>query len=152
GRDMIEKNTWPHADDLAPYIQRLTTQLGQIRKAQQELGLASGRDGTLAKRIFPDGDRGRFAQVAISFSRKEMSKSSDLASDFKQTSWSVNLFLASASGQATEASSKFQQNVMDASSEVEIGMLVARVTIARDWFDAGVLERTRGMHSISETK
>lgn len=93
----------------------------------------------------------RFMTMQFLFTSDEMSRDHSESSQFKQTSWSVDLFFGSASGQDTSSSAASSTNSFDTSTAIEIGFKAAKVDISRGWFDPGVFKLSSGMNRLSET-
>jgi hypothetical protein len=94
----------------------------------------------------------RFMELQLSFTTSEMSKESQSSASFTQTSWSVDLFFGSASGQSSTSQAASAEHDIDSSTEIQIGLKAAKVDIDRGWFNPGIFKITDDMNRISKTK
>jgi hypothetical protein len=97
------------------------------------------------------GTSERFMTMQLSFSTDEMTNSSSSDSQFNQSSWSVDLFFGSASGQSSQSSSVSCSNSFDQNTAIEIGLKAAKVDISRGWFDPGLFKLSTNMNRLSST-
>jgi hypothetical protein len=95
------------------------------------------------------GTSDRFMELQLSFSTSDMQKDSTQSSSFSQTSWSVDLFFGSASGQSSTSSAASSEHDIDSSTEIQIGLKAAKVDVSRGWFDPGVFKLTGDMNSLA---
>lgn len=94
----------------------------------------------------------RFMTLQFSFDSSTMQSTSSSDSQFKQTSWGVDLFFGSASGQSSDSSSNFSKQAFDKSTSIEIAFKAAKVDIQRGWFNPGVFKLSNGMNRLSQRK
>jgi hypothetical protein len=91
----------------------------------------------------------RWMELQFSFSSDQMTSSSQQALLSTQTSWSVDLFLGSASGNTQTSSASNAQSMLSADTAVQIGMKATKVVINRPWFNPGLFKLTGGMNRLS---
>lgn len=131
-------------------LQQLVDSAGKVKELEQQLSMASSVSQGKLDNIFRDSDHGRFTLLDVNFSTKSLSEDSSLSTSFSQTDWSVDLFLASASGSKSESSSDFSKNVMSSEMDIQISMLVSKVDINRGWLDLGIFKQTADYARLSK--
>jgi hypothetical protein len=94
----------------------------------------------------------RFMSLQFAFNSTDMQSNTSSDSQFSQTSWSVDLFFGSASGQSSSSSSNFSKSAFDASTSIEIGFKAAKVDVSRGWFNPGVFKLSQGMNRLSSAR
>lgn len=97
------------------------------------------------------GTSERFMTMQLYFSSDDMKATSSTDSQFSQSSWSVDLFFGSASGQSSQSSSVSCSNSFDQSTAIEIGLKAAKVDISRDWFNPGLFKLSAKMNNLTST-
>jgi hypothetical protein len=150
--------------DLPILLARLQSQLNELDDMRRQLAAVSDApsnapkapalatiDPTVVRQpsVVKSDTSQRFMTMQFSFSSEEMSRDHSDSSQFKQTSWSVDLFFGSASGQKTDSSATSSTNSLDQKTAIEIGFKAAKVDISRGWFDPGVFKLSSGMNRLS---
>jgi hypothetical protein len=95
-----------------------------------------------------DGSQ-RFMELQLSFSKSDMESNSSTDTSFTQTSWSVDLFFGSASGNSSSSSAVTAKNSFEKDTEIKVGLKAAKVDIRRGWLDPGVFKLSSDMSRIS---
>lgn len=94
----------------------------------------------------------RFMSLQFAFETSSMEADSSAISKSSQTSFSVDLFFGSASGQSSDSSAVNTKNAVDSDTCIEIGFKAAKVDIGRGWFNPGVFKLTEGMTRLSQQR
>lgn len=138
-------------------LARLQAQLRDIEAMQSQVVLArpaglpvlGAAPTALRQEVSRSACSQRFMALKLSFSASDMSLDTHASSQFSQTSWGVDLFFGSARGGSSSASAVSASHSLDSSTEILVGLKVAKVDIDRDWFDPGLFKLTNNMSRLS---
>jgi hypothetical protein len=146
--------------NLQPMLQRLQALVSDVDTMWQQLGQSAAKgdapqptiplSGTSTARRSAASDR--FMRLAISFTADEMDATTTLSSSSSQTSWSVDLFIGSASGSSSSSKSHFDKSQLDSSTGIEVAFSAAKVEIQRGWFDPGVFQISGDLDALTSTR
>lgn len=153
---------------LQPYLARLQQQAADLDTLWDQLGISAARSQPAPTPPATMDDKGnaipapapvakrsagsdRFLDLTFYFETTDMTDSSSLQTSASQTSWSVSVFLGSASGSSSSSSSNSVHDMLDKGTAIEIGLKAMRVDVDREWFDPGVFALTRDLESVNAT-
>ncbi|CAA0118153.1 Uncharacterised protein [Halioglobus japonicus] len=78
--------------------------------------------------------------VQTTVSTSMMKSESNQSASSSNSSWGLNLFLASGGGEKHSAASNYMSNAANANSEIQIGMLCMKINIERPWMHPEIFD------------
>lgn len=88
-------------------------------------------------------DSDDWTSIILNLSRKDMESSERLNTYFSKRNWGVNFFFGSYGKSQEYHSTSFASNYMSSESNIQIGMLVKKVVIRRNWMNPEVLNQSQ---------
>lgn len=91
----------------------------------------------------------RFMTMQFAFETSQMEADSSQIDSSSQTSFSVDLFFGSASGQSSNSSAVNSKNSFDSETSIEIAFQATKVEVDRGWFNPGLFKLSKDMSRLS---
>lgn len=142
------------------YKKEIKTLYSNLKDAQEEVEeLKSKLDsailkeqGNLDNTLFPNAVEGRFMQVNLSANSAEMKQESQEKSSASSASTGVNFLFGGYHSASEEAYASAKEAMESSDFNLDIGFLVTKVNITRNWFNPGVFLLSEDMYHTSKNR
>jgi hypothetical protein len=138
-------------DQIDAQILNVQTQIqlaAAINQKPNDTGKVVDQDTSVAAVAPPEVPAG-YTQILIEASSATMDTQTDKQASASASTFGVNFWFGGYSSSKSEASSNFANSTGSESSNIQVGMNIAKVEIEREWFNPGVFALTRDMFNVS---
>ena len=83
-----------------------------------------------------------WTEILMTLKKSQMESTERMTTTFTRREWGTNFFFGSYGSQKQSQTSNFANEFMSEKSEIQIGMLVKKVNIRRNWMDPNILRKS----------
>lgn len=142
------------------YAKEIKTLYRNLKEAQEEVDDLKGKlesalmkeQGKLNDTLFPNAVEGRYMQVNISSNSSEMNQTSEEVSSASNSSTGVSFLFGGYHSASKEASASAHVAMNNNAFSLDIGFIVTKVSITRNWFNPGVFLLSEDMYHTSKNR
>lgn len=142
------------------YSKEIKTLYNNLKNAQEEMddlkskldSAVAKEEGKLNEQLFPNAVAGRYMQVNVAANSSEMRQESHETSHAENATTGVNFLFGGYHSSSDKASASAEEEMNSSEFSMDIGFLVTKVSITRNWFNPGVFLLSEDMYHTSKNK
>lgn len=148
----IKAETMSFNSILQPLVEELKNvnkEIDDLKTKMDTVMTVDNSGSDFSKKLFPDKISKGFMQMTVSTEASSITKSSSLYSSASNSSMNANFFFGGYSQSSSSSSSVFNDFASSTDMKIQIGCLLTKVNIVRNWFNPGVFLLSRDMFNTS---